>query len=343
LKIIIASSFVPFIYGGARFIVEWLQTKLQEHGHQVERFYLPYLEQPDEMLSQILAYRLMDLSESCDRLICFRPPAYVLQHPHKIIWFIHHFRIFYDLWDTQYCHLPHTPKNMALRKALHHIDTTTIAEARRVFTNSQVVADRLRRFNGIDATTLYPPLLNPDDYRNAGYGDEILAVSRMEPHKRQHLLVEAMRHVKTDVRLRLCGASSNRSYPQELRHVISRHALRNVVLEDRWVSQSEKLELIGRALAMAYIPTDEDSYGYPSLEGAHAEKPTLTTSDAGGVLEFVQDGSGLIVPPNPVALAEAMDQLYSDRVRTKQMGLAANHRISDLKIDWPTVVAALTQ
>ncbi|MDO9245520.1 MAG: glycosyl transferase family 1, partial [Phenylobacterium sp.] len=35
MKIVLASSFVPFINGGARFIVEWLEEKLLEHGHEV--------------------------------------------------------------------------------------------------------------------------------------------------------------------------------------------------------------------------------------------------------------------------------------------------------------------
>ncbi len=41
MRICLVSSFVPFINGGGRFIVEWLEQKLREHGHEVERFYLP--------------------------------------------------------------------------------------------------------------------------------------------------------------------------------------------------------------------------------------------------------------------------------------------------------------
>src|SRR5688572_11257455 len=102
MKIILASSFVPFIHGGARFIVEWLETKLCEHGHQVERFYLPFVDAPQQLLEQIAGFRLIDLSERCDRLITFRPPSYVIQHPNKVVWFIHHIRVFYDLWTSPY-------------------------------------------------------------------------------------------------------------------------------------------------------------------------------------------------------------------------------------------------
>ena len=44
MRICLVSSYVPFINGGARFIVEWLEEKLREHGHEVERFYLPFID-----------------------------------------------------------------------------------------------------------------------------------------------------------------------------------------------------------------------------------------------------------------------------------------------------------
>lgn len=99
MKIALVSSFVPFIFGGARNIVEWLEEHLRAAGHTVERIYLPQVDAPDVLFPQMAAYRWIDLS-SADRVICFRPPAHMIRHPHKILWFIHHIRLFYDLWDT---------------------------------------------------------------------------------------------------------------------------------------------------------------------------------------------------------------------------------------------------
>jgi len=116
-----------------------------------------------------------------------------------------------------------------------------------------------------------------------------------------------------------------------------------IIYEDRWISEEEKIERLAPALAVAYLPEDEDSYGYCSLEAAHARKPILTTEDSGGVLEFVKDRvNGLIVPPNPIALAEAMDRLFVDRANTARMGEANNRRLSELCINWDTVVESLT-
>ena len=343
MKIILASTFVPFVYGGARFIVEWLEEKLLEHGHQVERFYLPFIDTPEELLTQATAFRLMKLSESADRLIAFRPPAYVIEHPHKVLWFIHHIRAFYDMWGGQHGY-PDTAQNRAVRKALIELDNQTIGEAKQVFTNSQVVADRLKRFNGIDATPLYPPIYQPDRFRNDGHGDEIVVVCRVEPHKRQALLIEAMKHVQTPVRLRLCGAASHADYGAEIRRMVANSgAAGRIAFEDAWISEDEKVERLAPALAVAYLPHDEDSYGYPSLEGAHAGKGVITTTDSGGVLELVEHGrNGLVVPPDPVAVAGAMDRLYRDRALAARMGEANQERLREMKIDWNHVVEALT-
>jgi glycosyltransferase involved in cell wall biosynthesis len=116
-----------------------------------------------------------------------------------------------------------------------------------------------------------------------------------------------------------------------------------VIFENRWISEEEKVERLAPALAVAYLPQDEDSYGYCSLEAGHARKCVLTTNDSGGVLELVKDGvNGLIVPPDPLALAEAMDQLFVDRALTARMGEANRRRITEMAIDWTTVVDSLT-
>jgi len=344
MKIVVASSFVPFVHGGGRFIVDWLEQKLIEHGHDVERFYLPFVDRPEDLFDQIFAFRLIDVSASCDRLIAIRPPAHVIPHPNKVLWFIHHIRSLYDLWDSPYRFVPDNPSGRALRDAVVGLDTRTIREARRVYTNSQVVANRLKHFNGIDATPLYPPIFAPERFRNDGYGDEIVVICRIESHKRQWLLVEAMRHVKTGVRLRLCGTGMSADHLDSIRANISQHGLEaTVTYEDRWISEDEKVERLAPALAVAYLPQDEDSYGYCSLEAAHAGKPVLTTDDSGGVLELVIDGvNGLIVPADPHALAQAMDRLFLDRALTRRMGDANRQRLSELRIDWHTVITSLT-
>jgi glycosyltransferase involved in cell wall biosynthesis len=201
----------------------------------------------------------------------------------------------------------------------------------------------LRRFNRLEGEVLYPPVMHPEAFRSEAYGDEIVCVCRMEGHKRQHLLVEAMRYVQTPVRLRLCGLASNPAYLGELHRTIAQHNLEErATIEHRWISEEEKADRLARSLAAAYIPFDEDSYGYPTLEAAHAKRCTVTVSDSGGVPEFVEQGrNGLIVEPQPEALADAFDRLHRDRNGTITMGEAAERRVHELGINWDAVIARL--
>lgn len=342
MRIALCSSFVPFVRGGATKIVDDLGTVLEELGHQVEKIYLPHLDAPHLILSQMAAFRWLDLS-TADRVICFRPPAHAISHPHKVVWFIHHIRVFYDLWDSPYRGFPANRRTTGIRAALHAADTSALTEAKRLFTNSNVVSQRLKLFNGLKSTVLYPPLHRPDRFARRGFNDEIVCVSRIVPHKRQHLLVEAMKHTRTAIKLRICGASFDSDYQERIREIIVRENLRDrVILDIGWLDEAEKCRLLSDCLAVAYIPLDEDSYGYLTLESGYSGKAVITATDSGGILELVEGGyNGIVADPSPCAIAQAMDRLFLDRVIARQMGDHSLARIRDLKIDWPHVVDSL--
>lgn len=342
MKIALCSTFVPFVDGGYRNIVEWLEATLLEAGHHVERIYLPEVDSPDLLFKQMAAFRFVDLS-AADRVICFRPQSHLIQHPHKIVWFIHHLRAFYDLWDTEYRVFPDDTKHRGIRDALRAADTAALKEARRIFTNSNVVSQRLLRYNAIESEPLFPPVREPGRFGFRAMNDEIVCICRLEHHKRQHLLIEALGHCSTPVRLRLCGVSGEPAYADLLAKLAREHGVADrVTIEARWISETEKATYLAECLAGAYIPVDEDSYGYPTLETAHSAKPILTTTDSGGPLEFVEhERNGMVVAPLPDAIAAAMDRLYADRPGSKAMGERAQARIGELHISWEHVLERL--
>jgi len=342
MKIALCSSFVPFVDGGYRNIVDWLASTLIAAGHEVERVWLPEVDSPDKLVPQMAAYRWVDL-QAADRVICFRPQSHLIRHPHKIVWFIHHLRVFYDMWDSAYRGFPDDVEHRALRDVLHATDTRALSEAKAIFANSTVVADRLRGFNGVEAEVLYPPVFQPERFRSGHFGDTVVSVCRMESHKRQHLLVEAMAISRTDVKLALFGSSADQDYVDGLRRLVTTLGLEGrVSIDDRWISEDEKVDALENALAVAYVPFDEDSYGYPVIEGAHASRPTITTHDAGGVLEFVRDGiEGAVVEPKASGIAAAFDSLFNDREAAGRQGRAAHARIDELGISWTHVMGRL--
>jgi glycosyltransferase involved in cell wall biosynthesis len=343
MKVILATTFVPFMKGGADLIVDWLDAALARQGHEVEVFRFPFAPHYREMLDQMLAVRLLDLSERGDRLVCIRTPSYLLSHPNKVLWFIHHYRAAYDLWGTPFGDMPDGVESRRYRDAFRNADNLAFSEARRIFTNSRVVSNRLKTFNGIDAEVLYPPLLDPQRFRCGPYGDYALYVSRLVPHKRQDLVIEALAHTQTPVRLVLAGPAGSAEYVKELGALVAKHGLGNrVTIMAGWIPEEKKIELVSGCLAGVYTPFDEDSYGYAALEMQHAGKAVITTTDSGGPLELIVDQeNGIVCKPNPKAIAGALDDLYENRERTAKMGQSGPARIAAIGAGWDQVVRKL--
>ena len=99
------------------------------------------------------------------------------------------------------------------------------------------------------------------------------------------------------------------------------------------------LHHLSRCRAVAFLPLDED-YGFVTVEAFQAGKPLVTTADAGGVLELVDDGiNGFVCTPEPRAIAARLDQLWADREAARQMGAAGRERVRE--IAWDRVIQEL--
>lgn len=344
MRILIASTTVPFVDGGATFIVDWLAKMLGRNGFQVEVLSIPFHSHYENMPEQMLSLRLMDLSSASDLLITIRTPSYIINHPNKVAWFIHHHRTAYDLWGTEYQEFPNTEEGLAYRQTIIDTDNQYLPQAKKIFTNSQVVTDRLKKFNNIDSTVLYQPLFDPERFYHEQYGDYLFYPSRIVNHKRQMLAVESMKYTQSDARLVIAGGGDQPKYVQAIKSYIERENLyHKVTLLDRWISEAEKINLMASSLAGLCIPVDEDCYGYTTLEFLHSRKPVITCNDSGGILEIIENGiNGYITPPDPKQIAENIDKLYLDRKHAATLGKNAYDSIFKLKITWENVIESLT-
>ena len=89
---------------------------------------------------------------------------------------------------------------------------------------------------------------------------------------------------------------------------------------------------------VCYLPFDED-YGYVTLEGMLAAKPVIVPNDGGGATEFIEhEQDGLIVNPEPRAIADALDRLHADRARAHRMGERGQEKLLSMKLSWKNVV-----
>jgi glycosyltransferase involved in cell wall biosynthesis len=106
-----------------------------------------------------------------------------------------------------------------------------------------------------------------------------------------------------------------------------------------FVDDSEASRLYTHARAVYYAPVDED-YGYGAVEALHAARPVITTTDAGGVLEFVENNvTGLVTPPDPAAIARSLTRLHASPDDAPRLGAEGRKRVRD--ITWEAVVDAL--
>ncbi|WP_158372198.1 glycosyltransferase family 4 protein [Cellulosimicrobium cellulans] len=343
MKVVVATSSVPFVQGGASLIVDWLAAAVAERGHEVEVFRFPFTTDPATMPAQLFGLRSLDFTDRCDRLVAVRTPSHLLRHPHKSVWFVHHHRPSYDLWDSAR-DVPDDADGREFRRMMFASDDAALAEAN-VFCNSEVMRRRLQQYNRVDAEVLYPPLDPAGGYAPAVAGDEIVYVSRVIDHKRQLLAVEALALTTTPVRLAIVGAFDDErsAYARRIREVVEANGLQDrVTVSGGWVSEQDKRAAVASSLATAYFPVDEDSYGYPSLEAAVMGRPVVTTTDSGGVVELVEhERNGLVVDPEPAALAQAFDRLWSDRALAGRLGAAQAGRVDELQISWDHVVERL--
>lgn len=346
MRVVIASSSVPHVNGGGNLIVQWTAQALREAGHEVEEFYLPFPVGVRALLPAMVGMRATPFAGSGDRLITIRWPAHLIRHENKTTWFIHHYRQLFDLWDTPYRGVPRNAEGVAYREAVRRIDNIGLRECTSVFTNSAIVGRRLQEYNGVDSVPLLPPLGGDTArFRTEGYGDFIFYPSRVTSIKRQLLAIEALEHTRTPVRLVIAGKADSPGYEELL---VDR--VRELDLTDRvelrlgWMEETEKTDLLAQCLAVTYLPLDEDSYGYPSLEASHSAKAIVTVTDAGGALEFVVDGThGFVTAPEPKDLARAFDQLYEDRALAERMGTACFDRRAELDISWEHVLPRLLE
>ncbi len=347
MKIAIATVQVPFVTGGAEILTGMLKEELLKRGHQADIVTIPFKWYPNEsLLNSMMMGRMIDLSEmggeKIDRVIAMKFPAIYVKHDHKVLWLMHQHRQAYDLWGTEYGDLHMTPDGKKVRDFICECDKKYISEAENVFTIAENTSKRLKKYCDIDSVTLYHPPLNYEKLHCEDYKDYVFYPSRINPIKRQRLLVEAAKYVRTDVKIVLAGSGSETEM-DHLKNMIKKNHLQERVKLAGFISEKEKLEYYASCLGVYFGAYDED-YGYITLEAFFAEKPVIVHPDAGGPLEFVEDGiNGFVVEAEAKKIAQKLDYLYENRDKAADMGRSGKKSLYDKHMDWDYVIDKLLQ
>lgn len=345
MKILIVNNMAPFLWGGAEELAVNLKKNLILAGHSAEILRIPFRWEPaNGITSQMAMVRNFELT-NVDHVIALKFPAYLIRHPRKTLWLLHQYRQAYDLFDAGQTNLPAGREGAVIRTLIQGADNESFRESRRIFTNSDVTKKRLKHYNGFDAEILLPPLNDPELFTGGESKGYIFAGGRVNSMKRQHLLVEAMIHLPKHTKLIIAGPPDGPADSARMNELVKKHGLEErVKLDLRFLPREELAAYVNGAEICAYLPFDEDSLGYVTMEAATAGKATITTSDSGGVLGLVHhEETGWVAEPNSLALADAMNRAVTNRQQTYQMGLAARSLWDSMDATWSSTVARLIQ
>ena len=338
---------VPFVHGGAERHAAGLVAALERHGHEAVEITLPFKWYPGNVLADhILAAKLTDLGEvegvPVDRMIGLKFPAYLARHPEMQFWIIHQHRQAYDMWDAGNSDLLDDPDGMALKALIRAEDRAAFAASPHpIYANSRNVAGRLKSHLGLEATPLYHPPPQAAVMEEGPFGDYLFAPGRINPSKRLELMLDALATVRGKMRLVIAGTPENPAYGHDL---YKRSLAPDIAGRVDWLGPVDDATLrryYAGARAVVFTPQDED-LGYITLEAMLAAKPVITTSDAGGPLEFItHKKQGLVADPTPRALGREFTRIMDDPKLAEKLGKRGKARYESLNIIWENVVETL--
>jgi len=226
------------------------------------------------------------------------------------------------------------------RTLLRRIDREATRAATRVLVNSAYTQANVRRIYGVEAHVCRHGI-DADRFRPLGLARDgfVLSVGALTPYKGFDLLVEGLARLPEAVRppLRLI---CNYAEPQERAYLEGLAADRGVDLGIRvGVEDGELVAAYNRAALVAYTPHREP-LGLVPLEAMACATPVVGV-DEGGVRETVLHGrTGLRVPRDPRALAEAIGDLLECSERARMMGQAGRRWVVEAW-DWEGAVQDL--
>jgi glycosyltransferase involved in cell wall biosynthesis len=334
VDVLVCGAQMPFTSGGAELHHENLMAALQAEGHRAELVRLPVAWEKGRIFDAALAWRMIPVD--ADAVIATNFPSYYVRHPRKIVWLFHQHRAAYELANEDWSDIGRDDVSLEVQRMLAEWDSRVLEEAERLFATSRTVADRAARFNGMQATPLYHPPPLADKLHGGDFGDYVFCPTRLERNKRPERTVDAAIHSKLGVRAVIAGRGS---LQQVLIERAQKAGTAHRIRLSGFVSDDELVELYAESLAVVYAPHDED-YGYVTLQAFLAGKPVITSRDAGGVLEFVEDGvTGIVTDGSPESFGAAVDRLAEDKELARKMGEAGRVRIKDWT--WSDVVRKL--
>ncbi len=225
-------------------------------------------------------------------------------------------------WRT-FARLYGSPLRRVGARAIDAVGTWAVRDADEVRAVSPYTA-RLAREVGREPAAEFPAFMDLDPFlgpvRPLPEHRTVLFVGVLEPYKNVDGLAAAWRLAKPrvgDATLRIVGTGSRRSVVEEL-------------VRDGLATWSERLSTDEVAAALddasfLVLPSRSEGMGRVVIE-AHLRGRPVIGADVGGIPDLVRDDvDGVLVPPEPEALADALVRLLNDRSELERLAAASRH------------------
>jgi glycosyltransferase involved in cell wall biosynthesis len=211
------------------------------------------------------------------------------------------------------------------------------SDSRNMLINLGVSSERIMILpNGVDTAVFRPDL-------NKKIKNLVLFVARLYRSKGLHVLLVALRRVKTPVHLVVIGpVGGDPTYLVEIRQII------NLINNEKihkvtclgTVSKEELVEWFQRA-SVFVCPSLSESFGIVNIEALACATPVIATR-VGGIPDIIEEGvNGKLVPPNDaLSLSIALNELLVDEKLRNRLS-KKGREIAETKFSWDIVLNAL--
>jgi len=321
MKIIIATTFMPFRHEAHPGLAEPLADVLGEQGHEVDIVRLPFDADSESQLEQIFAFRCFDLTTGSgnifDRLIAIGWAAGALRHPAKSIWLT----TSSDQAAFTMSGESHRPAELGVR------------EAKRLAAASDGIASALRTLGMDEVSLLYPPLTDAAAFIPKPAQDHLVIKLPQDSPDRTALILETLQET------RMRGMFVVR--PEERRtlcDMIEGAGMTDLAQPLNVTDRAAVGEAVSTAFAVLHLEPSTPYSGDVPLGALRARKPLLLAEDT--LLRSVFPASAILtVKLASHAFAETLKGLRDDRQRCEQLG-AAGARF-EKNVTWEQVAKRL--
>lgn len=346
MRVAILDSPMPNLYGGGQILCRNLCEHMNEFGYETKVFHFPILQSPLRKKLEIALIPTQFNLDFADLIIPVSGSTWNVNHPNMVPWIIRQHSEAYEYYEHKEFggDIRFGAEGEIFKTLITNGDKACLKKAKRIYTISPTVSEILMQYCGIKSEALTIPFDEKEKYVGRGYGDYIFYPGRIVRSKRIMLAVEAMRYVKSEVKLLVAGAPNSESYSKEIKEYISKYSLEGKVKYiDRFITDEEKIDWLSECLGTLYFGYIESYWSLVSTESSFCSKPVITTTDSGATSYLVIDGeTGYRPEPNPKAIAKAMDDLFLNKHKTEEMGKNIRMHIETLIPSWEKVVSTLT-